>query len=168
MNQILATLQDSFGQFWQARVERERRFLLAAAAVVVLSVIYLIGIDPALTGRDELRKALPILHQQVGQMHQMAQELTTLPAAENRPEVSRELVEAALADNGLKAQTLSVNDGTVRAQFSAIAISSLQSWLLALQKSGGLFVDEIKISAQDKGLVSATVTLRQSVTNSDR
>lgn len=167
MNQILTTLRDSFSQFWQARVERERRFLMGAAAVALLSVIYLIGIDPALTGRDELRKALPNLHQQVGQMHQMAQELTALPALENRQEVSRELVEAALADNALKAQTLSVNEGTVRAQFSGIAISSLQSWLLALQKSSGLFVDEVKISAQDKGQVSATVTLRQSVPNSD-
>ena len=100
-------------------------------------------------------------------MHQMAQELTTLPATESQHEVSRELVEAALADNALKAQTLSVNDATVRAQFAAIAVSSLQSWLLALQRSSGLFVDEIKISAQDNGLVNATVTLRQSVANND-
>lgn len=167
MSQIFTTLQESFSQFWQARQERERRFLCAAVAVALLSLIYLVGIDPALTGREQLRKELPVLHQQVAQMHQMAQELGTLPALESRHEVSRDLVEAALAENALKAQTLSVNDGTVRAQFSAIAMSSLQSWLLALQKSSGLFVDEIKISAQDSGLVNATVTLRQSVANSD-
>lgn len=167
MNQVFTPLQENFSQFWQARQQREQRFLSAAAAVVLLSLIYLVGIDPALSGRLELRQALPALHQQVAQMHQMAQELATLPATENRQEVSRELVEAAMADNALKALTLSVNDATVRAQFSAIAMSSLQSWLLALQKSSGLFVDEIKITAQDNGLVSATVTLRQSVMNND-
>jgi len=163
MNQIAATLQDTFKQFWDARAERERQFLAVAALVLVLALIYLIGIEPAITGREELRRTLPVLHQQSAQMHQMAQELAAIPGAENRHDVTRELIETALTGNGLKAQNLSVNDGIVRAQFAGVAMSGLQAWLLELQKSSALFVEEIKITAQEGGLVNASLSLRQSV-----
>jgi len=162
MNQLKATLQDTFNQFWDARQQRERQYLIIAALFFVAVMIYLIAIEPALTGREQLRASLPNLHQQAAQMQLMAQELATIPSAENRHDVSRELVETAMANNGLKAQTLSVNDGIVRAQFSSATMSGLQGWLLELQKSGGLFVDEIKITGLEGGLVSANLTLRQS------
>jgi len=162
MSQIKITLQETFNQFWDARQERERQILIIAAIFVVLLLLYLVAIEPAMNGREELKKSLPNLHQQAAQMQSMAQELATIPSAENRHEVSRELVETAMGNNGLKAQTLSVNDGIVRAQFSTATMSGLQGWLLELQKSGGLFVEEIKITGLEGGLVSASMTLRQS------
>jgi general secretion pathway protein M len=165
MNQLKQTLLDTFSQFWDARQERERQILIVAAIFVVLMLIYLIAIDPALTGRDALRKSLPVLHQQAAQMQQMAQELATIPSTENQHEVTRDLIEAEFAADGLKAQTLSVNDGTVRAQFSTATMSALQTCLLNLQKSSGLFTQEMKITALEGGQVSASFTLRQPVSN---
>ena len=162
MSQIKITLQETFNQFWDARQERERQILIIAAIFFVVLLLYLVAIEPAMNGREELKKSLPNLHQQAAQMQSMAQELATIPSAENRHEVSRELVETAMGNNGLKAQTLSVNDGIVRAQFSTATMSGLQGWLLELQKSGGLFVEEIKITGLEGGLVSASMTLRQS------
>lgn len=161
MNQLKASLIDTFTQFWQARQERERQILSAGAVGLVLILLYLIAIEPALTGRDELRKSLPNLHQQSAEMQQMAQQFTAIPSAENRHDVTRELVETELAANGLTAQTLSINDGVVRAQFSTATMASLQTVLLDLQKSSGLFVDDIKITGREGGLVSASFTLRQ-------
>ncbi len=165
MNQIVSTLSETFNQFWEARIERERQFLVAAAVFFVLALIYLVGIDPALTGREEIRKSLPLLHQQAAQMQQMAQELVALPSPENRHEVSRETVEAGLAANGLKAQSLSVSDGVVRAQFNSTTMSALQTWLLEVQRSSGLFADEVKITGLEGGTISASLTLRQPVPN---
>lgn len=163
MNQLTATLLNTFTQFWETRQERERQFMTSAMIVFVLALIYLIAIDPALTGREELRKSLPISHQQAAEMHEMAQELAAIPSLENRHDVSREFVETEFSSNGLKAQTLSVNDGVVRAQFSSATMSSLQTCLLNLQKSSGLFVDEIKIIGLEGGMISASFTLRQAV-----
>ena len=126
---------------------------------------------PAFTPQDvlpgpKIRKDLGDLLPESGgmiQMHQMAQELAAIPGAENRHDVTRELIETALTGNGLKAQNLSVNDGIVRAQFAGVAMSGLQAWLLELQKSSALFVEEIKITAQEGGLVNASLSLRQSV-----
>ena len=160
---LLAGLQNTWSQFWEARQERERTTLQLAALFLVLTLIYLIGIEPALTGRETVRKSLPVLHQQAAQMQQMAQELASLPSPENRREVTRELVETALAANGLKAQTLSVSNGIVRAQLANATMSGLQAWLLQLQTSAGLFVDEIKITGIEAGQVSVTLALRQSL-----
>jgi general secretion pathway protein M len=161
MNQLKATLVETFTQFWNARSERDRQILTVVTLLVIFVTIYLIAIEPALTGRDELRKSLPILHQQAAEMQHMAQELASIPSADSRHEVDRDLVETEFSSNGLKAQTLSVNDGIVRAQFSSATMSSLQTCLLDLQKSSGLFADEVKITGLDGGMVSASFTLRQ-------
>jgi general secretion pathway protein M len=163
MNQLKITLQDTFNQFWEARQGRERRFLSIAALVVLLTLVYLVAIDPALSGSGALRKSLPVLHQQVAQMQQMSQAIAAIPPLENRPDVNRELVETAFTNSGLKAQTLSVNDGIVRAQINSTSMSSLQTCLLDLQRTGGLFVDEMKITGLEAGMISATFTLRQAV-----
>lgn len=165
MNRYVTVLMDSFDHFWEARQQRERRYLQAAALVFAVTLVYLVAIDPALSGREELKKSLPILHQQVAQMQQYAQQLAALPSADNRHEVSRELVETAMSHTGMKAQTLSVNDSVVRAQISSTSMSALQTWLIEMQKTSGLFVEEIKITALDGGLVSVNLVLRQSVPN---
>ncbi|MET3105489.1 general secretion pathway protein M [Oxalobacteraceae bacterium GrIS 2.11] len=162
MNQLTATLRDTFAQFWQARQERERTYLIVAAVVIVLTLIYLVAIEPAMSGREELRKSLPVLHQQAAEMQQMAQQLAVIPSAENRHEITRELIETEFSSNGLKAQTLAVNESVVRAQFSSASMSAVQTCLLDLQKTSGLFVEEMKITGLEGGLVSASFTLRQS------
>jgi len=167
MNQIKIVLLDTFTHFWAARQERERQFLRLAAVVFIITLIYLYAIDPAISGRQKLTKSLPILHQQVAEMQHMAQEIAALPSPENRHEVSRELIETSLAHYNIKAQTLSVSDGVVRAQCSSTSMASLQSWLLEIQKSSSLFVEEIKITGLEGGLVSVNLTLRQSAFNGD-
>lgn len=163
MNQFLLVLSDTFRQFWDERQARERQYIIAAVVVVGVTLVYLVGIDPALTGRDDLTKSLPTLHQQAVEMKQMAQELESLPRAENLNEVSRDIIESSLTANSLKAQSVSVIDGVVRAQINSTSMATLQTWLLQMQQSSGLFVEDIKITALEGGLVSANLTLRQSI-----
>jgi len=163
MSQFVTILKDTFTQFWDERQGRERQYIIAAAAVVVFLLVYLIGIEPALTGREEISKSLPTLHQQAAEMQRMAQELQGLPNPENLHEVTRELIETSLSKDSLKAQSLSVVDGVVRGQISSTSMAALQTWLLEMQKSSGLFVEEMKITALEEGAVSVSFTLRQSI-----
>lgn len=162
MSQVTTILKDTLAQFWDERQERERQYIIGAAIVLGLLLIYMIGIDPALTGGKELRKSLPALHQQAAEMQSMAQELAALPNPENLHDVTRDYIETSLSNNSLKTSSLSVVDGVVRAQISSATMATLQNWLLEMQKSSGLFVEEIKITALEEGLVSANLTLRQS------
>jgi general secretion pathway protein M len=163
MSQMMTVLKDVFTQFWEERKERERQYIVIAVVILIFLLIYLVAIEPAMTGRQELNKLMPTLRQQATEMKQMAQELQALPRAENPDEVTRSLVDISLSKDGLKAQSLSVIDGVVRVQFSSTSMAVLQSWLLEMQRSFGLFVEEIKITALDEGLVSASLTLRQSI-----
>jgi len=162
MSQFFTILNDTFTQFWDERQGRERQYIIAAVIVVVFTLVYLIVIDPALTGREELSKSLPTLHQQAAEMQRMAQELESLPPLGSLQDVSRDFIEASLTSSNLKTQSLSVADGVVRAQISSTSMASLQAWLLQMQKSSGLFVEDIKITGLEGGLVSANLALRQS------
>jgi general secretion pathway protein M len=161
MNQLKTLLKDTLIQFWDERQQRERQIIIAAGAILVVMLIYLIGIDPALTGAKELRKSLPNLHLQAAEMQSMAQELASLPSPENLHDVSRDFIEQSLSRNSLKTSSLSVVEGVVRVQIDSTSMAALQTWLLEMQKSSGLFVEEIKITALEEGLVSTNITLRQ-------
>lgn len=162
MNHLLAAFKDTFTQFWDERQERERQYIIAAAVAAILLLVYLVGIDPALTGREELSKSLPTMHQQMAKMQRMAQELAALPSKENLHEVSRELVESSLSKNAIKAKSVSEVEGVVRVQIDSTSMAALQTWLLEMQKTFGLYVDEMKITGLEGGLVSANLTLRPS------
>ena len=91
--------------YWSARAPREQRMLSWLGLAVLLALIYLLLIDPALTGRAQLRKSLPGLRTQVSQVQGMARELSAAkPAGTAAPQpATRESVEASLARAGLKA-----------------------------------------------------------------
>ena len=54
----LGNLRASATAFWSARSEQERRYLAAGGIVVGLALVYALFIDPALTGRERLRREL--------------------------------------------------------------------------------------------------------------
>ena len=155
----------SLSDFWQARNPRERAILALALAIIVLSILYLILIEPALKARDQLSRQVPQLRQQVAQMQSLAKEAANLPApsAPQTPSpLSQESVAASLASHGLKPQNLNVSADTVRLQLSNASFSSLMSWLGTARSTAMLEVAEANIVAQSQpGTVNATLTLRQ-------
>lgn len=161
MSQIKDTLMEAFTQFWDERQGRERQYIVAGVFFVGALLIYLIGVDPALTGIQELKKQLPVLHQQSVEMQQLAQELQNLPSVDNREDVSKEAIEASLKSVGMVPQSLSVVDGVVRVQVNSTSMATLQAWLLEMQKMSGLFVKEMKITGLEQGMISATFMLQQ-------
>jgi len=64
----------AWSDFWRARNQRERSFLLAAIFVCLLGATYALLIEPALTQRVALQKSLPLLRQHTVQMQQLAQQ----------------------------------------------------------------------------------------------
>ncbi|MET3116229.1 general secretion pathway protein M [Undibacterium sp. GrIS 1.8] len=161
-------LVESLSLFWQQRVPRERWMLSLALLTIVCALIYVIGINPALSGKQSLQKAIPQLRQQVAEMDLMSKQSAQLGNAmsENIDTVSRESIETSLARRSIKAQNLSVNDDVVRFQISTVAYANLMEWLLEAQKSTRLTVEEAKLAAlPESGQVSVTITLKQQKNN---
>jgi general secretion pathway protein M len=149
---------------WLARTEQERKFLTIGAGVVVGTLVYLLFISPAVTGRTQLQKALPQLRQDAALLRSMAleaSELSRQPPAQGVP-MARETLLASLSQMGMTAQSLTMTGEFAKVQLSAVPFSSLVGWLDAQRRDGRINVQDASITAAgDAGKVDATLTLRQ-------
>jgi general secretion pathway protein M len=154
----------SFSEFWAARNARERAMLTVAAAVVMLGLAYTLLIGPALAGRDQLNKNLPGLRQQVAQLQALAKEAAALSDKPVAPLIatSKENIDAALARNGLKPQSVMLNGDTVKIQLAAASFAGTLNWLDDMQKTALLSVVDANIVALvQPDMVNAIITLRK-------
>jgi general secretion pathway protein M len=161
---LLSQLNLTFEGFWSARDARERNMLNIAAVVIALSLIYALMISPALSGREQLRKKLPVMREQVLQMQTLSKELVNY--GEQTPPVletlSKSTIETALARNGLKAKNITVAGDFVQVQLDDVAFSSTLNWLRDLQKTARATVTESTFTALTQpDRVDAKITLQQ-------
>ena len=161
---LLNQSRQSFSEFWAVRDARERAMLAVAALVVTFGLAYALLIDPALSGRDQLNKNLPVLRQQVAQMQALSKEAAALSGKSAAPLIamSKENIEAALARNGLKPQSVILTGDFAKVQLAAVSFAGTLNWLDDLQKTALLSVIDANIVALPQpDMVNATFTLRQ-------
>jgi len=161
----ISGLRERATAYWLARTAQERKFLLVGGAVVALAIFYLVLLEPALNGRDQLRRSLPELRQQAAQLQALAAEAQAV-AAQPAPAVApvtSESLSASLGARGLKATSLSVSGEYTKVQLSNVSFANLMSWLDAQRRESRIMVQDAQFSAQTAlGQVDATLTLRQS------
>lgn len=150
--------------FWGARTEQERRFLAVGGAVVGLGLVYGLLIDPALTGRERLRRELPVLRQEAAELQALAtqaSQLSAQPAAPVAP-LGRDALNADLASRGLTPQNLVVTGDYFKIEFKGVPFAALVTWLDETRRAHRIAVQEGTVTAQDAaGKVDANLTLRQ-------
>lgn len=157
-------LRETLASFWNDRSVKERKQMLAIGSVMLAAIIYLLLLEPAITGRVQLRKTLPELRQKSVDMQQLALQAAAVTAnvAPPPPALSKESVEAGLASKGLKAQSVVVTEEVVRVQLTTASFAALVEWLDDMQKTARLAVIDTTITAlPGTDTVSATLTLRQ-------
>ena len=161
---LLNQFRQSFSEFWAVRDARERAMLAVAALVVTFGLAYALLIGPALAGRDQLNKNLPVLRQQVAQLQALSKEAASLSGKSVPPvtAMSKENIEAALARNGLKPQSVMLTGDFAKVQLAAASFAGTLNWLDDMQKIALLSVVDANIVAlAQPDMVNATLTLRQ-------
>lgn len=160
------SLKQSASTFWSERNQRERTMLTVAFAVIVVGLFYVLLIDPALSGRQDLEKKLPALRQQAAEVQAMAKEATALAgktAAAPAAPATRESLQASLTRKGLKAQNVSVTGELVKVQLTGVSFAGTVDWLDEIQRTARLSVVDATVDAQAQpDTVNATLTLRRS------
>jgi general secretion pathway protein M len=161
---LLAQSRVAVAEFLAARDAREMTMLAVAVFAGTSGLVYLLFIEPALTGRDQLNQDLPVLRGQVAQMQLLAKETAELSA---KPAVmlnmmSKESIEADLARNGLKAQSVMLTGDYAKVQLAAVSFCSTLNWLDEWQKSARVSVVDANIVALPQAdTVNAIFTLQQ-------
>ena len=164
LKSLLAQFRLSISEFWAARDARESTMLAVAALTGTLGLAYVLLIDPALTGREQLNKDLPELRQQVAQMQLLSKETAELSGKFATPLIpmSKETIETDLVRNGLKAQSVMLTGDYAKVQLAAVSFGGTLNWLDELQKSARVTVVEANIVAlAQPDSVNATFTLHQ-------
>lgn len=164
LNLVVQELRGKAAAFWQVRTEQERKLLTVGGVVVGLALFYSLLIDPALSGRDKLRKQLPELRQQEAEMQALAREAATLQGQSNiaPPPMTRDSLNASLSARGLNPQSVNVTGEYAKLQFNGAQFAGLVAWLDAMRAESRVSVAEATITAQETpGVVNATLTLRQ-------
>ncbi len=158
----------SVSAFWQERTARERRVLAFGGTLLLLALLWLLAIEPALEGRERWRKDLPQLRADAALVQALSQQLASAPprAANAAPPVDKATLESSLAAQGLKAQSLNVQDAggvlLVRASFADVSFSALTEWLQQQQRGAQLSVSEASVTARERlDRVDAQLTLRR-------
>lgn len=154
--------------FWQQRNARERRMLAVGASVLVLALLWLLGVEPALDGRERWRKDLPQLRADAALVQSLSQRLASAssrPATAAQP-LNKAALESSLTAAGLKPQSLTLQDAggvqLVRANFTDASFSALTEWLQQQQRASQLSVSELSVSARERlDRVDAQLTLRR-------
>ena len=162
--QALQNLGQTLSSFWGARNEREKKQIMLAIMVAVLGLVYMLLVEPAWKGREQLKKNLPNLRQQAAEMQTLAKEAANLANTGAPPPVdmTKETLDAALTRHGLKAQTVTVQGNIAKVQLTSVSFAGIVSWLDEMQKGARASVTEANITAAGStDSVNATLTLRQ-------
>lgn len=161
---MLMRINLAIAEFWQARNERERKQLALALAVALFALVYMVLIEPAYLGRQQMKKNLPALRQQAAELQALSKDAVvlanvTVPMA---PDMTREGVEAAIARAGMSPQNVAVTGNLAKVQLSSVSFAAMVTWLDEMQKSSRISVLDANITAQaQRDTVNATLTLRQ-------
>ena len=156
--------------FWQQRPPRERRVLAWGGMLLAIALLWLLGVEPALDGRERWRKDLPQLRADAAQVQALAQQLSSAPpravGPAAPPTVDKGSLESGLAAQGLKPQSMSVQDAggvlLVRVSFDDVSFSALAEWLQQQQRAAQLSVSEASVTARERlDRVDARLTLRR-------
>lgn len=157
-------MKQSLAAFWNERNKREQNMLAIAMAVIVLGLLYVLLIDPALSGRAGLQKQLPALRQQAAEAQSLSKQAASFGSKTTAPPapVTRESIEASLIRKGLKPQSVTLTGDQARVQLNGVSFPDTIQWLDEMNKSARVSVVEASINAQEQaGMVNATLTLRQ-------
>ena len=160
----IAQYRERANALWLARTEQERRYLAVGGTVVLLALLYLLLVEPAVSGRAQLRRSLPQLRQQAAELQAMAQEANNLAHAPTAPvtPLTRDALTASLSGRGLTPQSLSMTGEYIKFQLNNVSFANLTAWLDEQRRANRVLVQDAVVTAQPTaGQVDANLTLHQ-------
>jgi len=161
-------LRDKAMGWWQQRAPRERNVLAAGAALLLITIVYLL-IEPVIQQRARIQAELPRLREDLAWMQQQGATIEQLRGSNGMVNTGRSgltisLVEELLREAGVHAQVSDLRPGpgqSVVLRFNQVAYTQLMELLLQLRVRAAARVSLASITRlQDQpGMVEASLTL---------
>lgn len=149
-------------QWWIGLSRRERIATSVAAALVVLTLIFLVGIEPAWRTRVKLGADLPRLRAQAAELDQLAAEAKKLKLHTRTlesPEQTRAALTRFLGEKGLSGAQMREEGERVIVSAKRIDAAAWLAWLKDTTNELPLRIAAARMSKVGTGMVDAEVTL---------
>ena len=140
--------------FWNERAPREKAILVALGALVVAAVLFLVLIEPAITGIARLERGLPQARSQAAQLDALLGEVKSL---KSRPQVAtvspteaRGAIDKSIVAAGMKAaRIVPLSDGDLQITMANVPYAAWSVWLAGLERELG--ARAISVNANSNG-----------------
>lgn len=149
-------------QWWIGLSRRERIATSVAAALVLLTLIFLIGIEPAWRTRAKLGADLPLLRAQAAELDQLAAEAKKLKLRTRTlesPEQTRAALTRFLSEKGVNGAQIRDEGERVVVSAKRIDAAAWLAWLKDTTNELPLRIAAARMSKVGTGMVDAEVTL---------
>ncbi len=158
-------LNETLTQFWDERTNREKQLIGWGGGVLALVIAYSVLWSPAQEGRDKIRRALPVMQQQLAQMTAQANEARPLAAAAQGVAPTglalKDALTASLSDHGFVGAQVQVVGNGVQIQLKNAAFPLWTQWLDDVRRQFKAQVVEAHATAlKEDGQVDLTAVLQ--------
>ena len=152
-------------QRWQLLAARERRIVIAGAALLLIAAVWLWLFEPAWQARQSLQAELPTLRTQLARIDALAEEaqrLSSIPAGSDSPQLLRTQLERSIESAGLSSALgqLSVNGSLFDLRFDGVPHAAWLAWVDTTTRELRLRVADVSVTREAQpGLVSVRLAL---------
>lgn len=161
---------DEVRRRFDALEPRERRFILAAIGVLVVTLVFLAIVQPMHRYRSDLAERVESERELVSWMRGAVEVLRTRGPARAAPAGGSLLAmtDSSLRDAGLSQSIRRIQqegDDAVRVRLESASFDQVMLWLESLKENGGAIASEMTVERADgPGLVNVTLTLSRAGT----
>lgn len=155
-------------QRWQLLAARERRMVVAGAALLAVAAAWLWLFEPAWQARRALQAELPSLRMQLARIDGLAEEaqrLSMIPAGNDSPQVLKAQLERSIESAGLSPALgqLAVNGSLFDLRFNRVPHAAWLAWVDTTTREMRLRVADVSVAREvEPGLVSVRLALETS------
>ena len=140
--------------FWNERAPREKTVLALLGAIVAVALLFLVLVEPAVTGIQRLERSLPQARSQAAQLDALLGEVKTLKARPQAATVSpgeaRGAIDKSIAAAGLKAaRIVPLSDGDLQITMANVPYAAWSLWLAGIERELG--ARAISVNANSNG-----------------
>jgi|SRR5690606_7710694 general secretion pathway protein M len=156
---------ETFLGWWRERAPRERRILVAGAAVLLVALVWLVAFEPAWAGRQRLAEELPTQRAELARMASMMEEARALEATTRTASTGgsvRASLEKSLAAAGL-AEGVQIEQRGDRydLRFPAVPFAAWIDWVALAVRESRVRVVDAKLTRDPRdGYVAARLSLQ--------
>lgn len=159
-----SALKEAVSPYWDERDAREKKMIVLVGVVIGLALIYLLLLNPALTGRKQLQKSLPGVREQAAQLQLLSKQAMDLRNAGSGATATdvptEESIGNSLVHAGMKPRSINQTDEGFKVVLPGTSFSAVVAWLQDMQQSGLTTADAQFEALSETDKVNATFVLR--------